>query len=49
MAKRGNDNSQLTKEEVEALDNQEGGNAGTYSKADAGTISKRKIIRGAAS
>ena len=48
MGKRENENAQLSKEEYEALD-QRGGSSGAISigfqKADAETLSKRRIVR----
>lgn len=45
MKKRGNDNSQLRREEVDALEAEEGEEAGVFARASAEELSKRKIVR----
>jgi hypothetical protein len=45
MKKRGNDNSQMRREEVDALEGDEGEEAGVFARASAEELSKRKIIR----
>jgi hypothetical protein len=45
MKKRGNDNSQLRSDEVEALNEKDAENAGIFARASAEEISKRRIVR----
>ena len=45
MKKRGNDNSQLRRDEVDALESEEGEQAGVFARAYAEELYKRKIIR----
>ena len=47
MGKRGNENSQLSKEDYEALDDGNGGSepTGSFEKANEDTLKRRKIVR----